>query len=246
MKISMILAICFIASTMAVVPACAAASHCKSCSTTTSTACTGCYNYKGDTGPRYLSAAACKNKVTAIKHCKIYDDSLNAAATNKEGACWMCDFGEVILETTTGNDVAITCPKTRPILCAAIANCKQQECKTSDAGTTYTTACVLCESYFGASAANACAGNMMPNCYHSFWSSTVQGCTYPKSGYVAASDKLSVIAYTTDVNCQVLASGSTTQCQTCWDGYYWASQDCKLSANLLGAGFFFAVGLFIN
>jgi hypothetical protein len=75
-----------IASAMAVVPACTAASHCKSCSTTTSTACTGCYNYKGHTGPRYLSAGACRNQVTAIENCKIYDDSLNAAATTKEGA----------------------------------------------------------------------------------------------------------------------------------------------------------------
>lgn len=246
MKISTILVICLIASTKAVVPACLAENYCKSCSTTVATACTGCYNYKGLIAPRYLSASDCKNSLTAIKGCKIYDDSLTSADTTIEGACRMCDFGYVILQTTTGTDVAITCLDIRPTLCAAINHCKQQECKTFDAGVTYTTACVMCDSTKGASAANACEGVKIPNCYLSFWSSTQQGCTYPNPGYVTASDKLSLVAYSTDVNCQVLASGSTTQCQTCWDGYYWALTDCKLSAKLLGATLLLSVSLFIH
>jgi hypothetical protein len=146
---------------------------------------------------------------------------------------------------TTGAAIGITCPKIRPTLCDAIADCKQQECKTSDKGATYTAACVMCDSGKGASTVNACAGIIMTNCNLSFRSSTQQGCTYPKSSYVPVSDKLSLVAYFTDLNCQVLASGSTTQCQTCWDGYFWATINCKLSAKLLGAAFLFAVGLFI-
>lgn len=158
----------------------------------------------------------------------------------------MCDFGYVILQTTTGTDVAITWPDIRPTLCAAIDHSKQQECKTSDDAATYTTACVMCDIARGASAANACAGVIIPNCYLSFWSSTQQGCSYPNPGYVTASDKLSLVAYSTPVDCKVLASGSTTQCQTCWDGYYWALTGCKISAKLLVATFLFAVGLFIH
>jgi hypothetical protein len=55
-----------------------------------------------------------------------------------------------------------------------------------------------------------------------------------------------LIAYTTESNCAHLAAGFTTQCLTCWDGYYWNTTVYKLSAKLLRAAFLAIVGLFVN
>jgi hypothetical protein len=57
MKLSILLVICLIASTMAVVPACVSATYCGECSVTApATDCVACHNMKGTVGPRFLDA----------------------------------------------------------------------------------------------------------------------------------------------------------------------------------------------
>ena len=246
MKLSIILVICLIASTMAVAPACLAASYCKTCSTTDGTTCDACFNYKlGTIGAKYKTGSTCTNSATAITNCKIYSSGLVAASTLLSGACTVCDSDYTTVETTAGGVVTPTCVATRPAACAAITDCMQVRCATSNAGTTYTSTCSLCDKGKGASAVNACAGTILANCDYSMWGSA-QNCYYASSGYVVASTSLTVVAYTTDSNCQTLAASSTTQCQECWDGYYWNTTVCKLSAKVLGAAFLAVVALFIN
>jgi hypothetical protein len=73
MKLSILLVICLIASTMAVTPACLAASYCKGGNTTVATTCDTCFNYKlGTIGAKFKAAGTttCTNSVSAISSCK--------------------------------------------------------------------------------------------------------------------------------------------------------------------------------
>jgi len=248
MKLSITLVICLIASTIAVVPACLAASYCKSCSTVTSTTCTSCFNWKmGTIGPKYMTSPTCANSVLAVAGCKIYSPNLTSA-TPGAGACQNCDSSKPIVELSVGGITQGVCASSLPTGCTDIANCGQMLCSSSDAGVTYTATCKMCSSGKGASAINACAGTIITNCDVSYWSASagVAVCGYPKSGYAVDSTSLILTAYTTDSNCQQLVAGSTSQCGTCWDGYYWNTNVCKLSAKLLGAAFLAIISLFVN
>jgi hypothetical protein len=249
MKISILIVVCcLIASTFAVVPACVAANYCRGCSTTIATNCTRCHNWHmGTIGAKFLSNNACVNSLTPIEGCKIYKDTLTTAPTaNQAGSCVMCDKHMPIVETTASSVVTVTCAKIPPTGCAKIDNCEQMKCETSDSGASYTATCSMCEKGKGASAANACAGTIPVNCEVAAWIGSAAKCYYPSKGYAMDSTWVTPIAYTTDPACQALASGTTTQCQICWDGYYWDATVCKLSAKLIGASFLFIVGLFID
>jgi hypothetical protein len=249
MKISILIVVCcLIASTYAVVPACVAANYCRGCSETIATNCTRCHNWHmGTIGAKFLTNNACVNSLSPIKGCKIYKDTLTLAPTaNVAGSCVMCDKDMPIVETSANNVVSVTCAKTRPTACAKIDNCHQQKCETSDAGVTYTSTCISCEKEKGASAYNACAGTIPVNCEKASWFSGAAKCLYASKGYAVDSTFVTPVAYTTDSACQALVVGSTTQCSICWDGYYWDTTFCKLSAKLIGAAFLFIVGLFIN
>ena len=250
MKLYIILLVCLISSTMSLVPACRAENYCKGCSTTTPTACTSCFNWKlGHVGAKYLTGTTCLNSATVIIRCMRYDSGLRSASTLLPGACQQCDPLYTLVEksvTIKGHvTVTPTCVPNRPTGCAAIRECMQLKCSSSDAGYTYTSTCSLCNKGKGASATNFCVGTIIPNCNYSMWVSQ-QKCLYAHRGYAVAFGNLSAVAYTIDINCQSLATGSTTQCQECWDGYYWNWIHCRLSAKLLGTAFLAIVGLFVN
>ena len=244
MNLYIILVICLIPSTMAVVPACPGSSYCKACSTSTATHCTLCFNWKlGMIGPRYLSGNKCLNAQTAIPYCKVYCPNATTAMTGAD-SCEQCDNGSLVLEVTSAGVTSVVC-NLLPPGCSALADCEQQKCASSDGGHNFTATCLLCKSSKGASAANACAGTIIANCDNARWVAGAQHCAYPKSGYAVESTGLTSVAYTADSNCQQLAAGSDTQCQSCWDGYYWNTSVCKLSGKLLGAAFLAAVGFFV-
>ena len=246
MKLSIILVVCLIASTMAVVPACLAASYCKAWSITTANNCDRCHNWKlGTIGATYVSANACLNGVAALAGCKIYNPNTITAA-NGAGSCRQCNSSKPIVELTAGGDTSVVCAATLPTGCPPIANCEPQICASSDASPTYTATCLHCSSGKGVSAANACAATIMTNCETSWWAGTAQVCGYPKSGYAVERISLVLHAYATDSDFQQLATRSTTQCQTCWDGYYWNTTVWKLSAKLLGSAFLVVVGFFVK
>lgn len=249
MKLTILLTFCLIATALAVTPACVAANYCKGCSETVATTCTSCHNWKmGKIGAKYLATDKCLLSVTAIANCKIYSSGLTVASTLSTGACLMCDSGYTMVETTTtGPVITPTCVKTKPTACTLVANCSNTNCKTSDAGVTFTTpTCNSCDSGKGASTASACAGTIVANCDTALWNGTAQACHYPKSNYAVASTGLTTVAYTTDKNCQQLQSVTATNCENCWDGYYWNTTSCKLSAKVMVAGLLFLIGLFIN
>jgi hypothetical protein len=227
-------------------PACVAASYCKACSTTTVTECAMCFNYKlGTIGARYKTGTTCTNSLSAISNCNTYNPDLTVSTVASTGACQTCDSDYAVVETTTAGVIAVTCVDL-PTGCADITDCMQVVCKTSNAGTTYASTCGVCDSGKGHSAANACAATIITNCDYTTWSGTVQNCKFADSGYAVASTMLTAVAYTTDSNCQTLATTVTTDCQVCWDGYYWNTTVCLLSAKLLGAAFLAVVALFIN
>jgi hypothetical protein len=152
MKLSILLVICLIASTMAATPACLAASYCKGCNTTVATTCDTCFNYKlGTIGPKWKSGTTCTNSLSAIANCKTYSPFLTAATTALTGACVTCDSDYAVVETTTGGVTTPTCVS-RPTACADITDCMQVVCKTGDAGATYASTCKICDSGKGASA----------------------------------------------------------------------------------------------
>jgi hypothetical protein len=248
MKISILIVVCgLIASTFALVPACVAANYCRGCDTSIPTNCTLCHNWHlGTIGAKALVNNNCVTSLTAIKGCKIYKGDLTTASTAIAGSCIMCSKDHPIVEITASGVVTVTCDKTAPTGCAKIDNCQQMKCETSDAGANYTSSCTVCAKGKGASAANACAATIPANCEVAIWFGGAALCTYPSKGYAMDSTYVTPVAYTTDTACQALVSGSTTQCQVCWDGYYWDTTLCKLSAKLIGAAFLVIVGLFIN
>jgi hypothetical protein len=249
MKISILIVVCcLIASTFAVVPACIAANYCRGCDTSIATNCTRCHNYHmGTIGAKFLTSNNCVNSLTPIVGCKIYYDRLTTAPTSTvAGSCVMCDKEMPIVETTTAGVVSVTCEKDLPTGCTKIDNCHQPKCTTADAGVNYTSTCVQCEKGKGASAIDACAATIPANCEVSAWIGGAAKCEYASKDYAMDSTWLTPVAYTTDSACQALMAGSITQCQICWDGYYWDTTVCKLSTQLIGAAFLFVVGLFIN
>jgi hypothetical protein len=173
-----------------------------------------------------------------------YSPSLTVATTASAGACQTCDSDYAVFESVASTVITVTCVAL-PTGCADITDCMQVKCFTDDGGTTYSSTCNVFDLGKGANATNTCTGTIITNCdYASF--GTDQNCMYVSSGYAVANDSLSAIAYTTDSNCQRLVTGITTQCQHCWDGYYWKTTICLLSTKLLGAAFLAVIALIIN
>jgi hypothetical protein len=102
----------------------------------------------------------------------------------------------------------------------------------------------MCASGFGAKLDKSdCTATQIANCDME-WSDGAAQCYVAKAGYAVAVGITTTIAYTTDVNCQILLDA--TQCGTCKDTYFWDTTVCTLSAKLLGAAFLAVVALFIN
>lgn len=244
-----VLLLVLIASAIAVTPACAPASYCKGCSETVATTCTSCFNWMaGAIGPKAMisPATTCGTAVAAITNCQIYNSG-NGQAAAKAGTCLLCKDGNVVVETQPTSILTAyvpTCPATAPSGCTKIANCKQTKCSKAFGATAYTTTCSLCDSGKGPSSATACAGTIMANCDLAYWSSSVQGCWHPKSGYAVVNGAASTVAYTTDKNC-VMLGVVATQCVSCWDGYYWNTTSCKLFASLISGAAFSLLALFM-
>jgi hypothetical protein len=254
-KLSILLVICLIASTIAVTPACVSASYCKGCSNTAATQCTSCYNTSvGTLGARFLDGTlkTCTGLVTVIAGCKIYNPMLATTAVATQASCQLCTTGlmnyEVQGTTATTDPYVITC--TAAVTnCPVIANCLQPRCADASTqgtpGTFATKTCELCDGTKAADAAATCLGaTLMVGCQNERWNGTATSCYYPKTGYAVASGALSAITYTTDANCQILLDA--TQCGSCADGYWWNTTECTLSAKLLAAAFLAVVALFIN
>jgi hypothetical protein len=247
MKLSILLVICLIASTMAVTPACVSSTYCKGCSNTTATSCTSCYNSTGTVGPRFLADAKCEGALDLITNCKTYSKSFTSKTTaTVTEACFMCDdktYWAKELKADAAATITVTCSKTPQTGCTLITDCAQSICKGVAATGLHT--CALCDVAKGAKAdGTACDATIITNCSQEYSNGTAAECYNAATGYAVAVGLTSVIAYTTDVNCQILLDA--TQCGTCKDTYWWDTTKCALSAKLLGAAFLAVVALFIN
>jgi hypothetical protein len=207
-----------------------------------------------------------------ITNCKIYNPKLIAKTTGTtSGDCLLCDDKSYWLreeEAPAATTLTITCDTTNQDPTDGckdkIVDCDQNRCK----GKKFVAAsrrilgefehdrilvdkvvsvkaCMMCVAGKGAKGdRSACAETIITNCSQEYGNGTAAECYTPATGYAVAVGLTSTIAYTADVNCQILLDA--TQCGTCKDGYWWDTTKCTLSAKLLGAAFLAVVTLFIN
>jgi len=237
---------------------CTSANYCIGCSSTTTNACTSCFNWgSGKIGAKALnvSSSNCQTALSlTVTDAKFYIGSTTTTNSLATGTLFnnVLQCKKTYLNYTyTGGVTA--CSNTATSGCTAVSNCDQMVCWNNS---TVTSGCRFCKRNYSATitstnvaGATACAsGNTITNCEtqmaYSSGSATSALCYICKSNYAVASTALTCTSYSTDSNCRQLNSSGT--CSQCWFAYYWNTSKCKLAANLMSVAMIAFAAFFFN
>lgn len=231
---------------------CKKSSYCLGCDSVIQDKCTACFNGGlSGIGTRELSfdpvqgVNNCKNFLVEerrIKGCKYYSGSETTGGQNDVNTCFRCEeaylnWDELTLKAECSDIKGLGCKD----LEKPIPNCLSTVCFSGRSGNSY--GCRMCDKKYSGYIwdENNNAGSLVcmkiiviSNCEFSRQVSTSTFFCYScLVGFAVSSNETQCVAFTKDTTCRKLGSGNT-QCEYCWDGYYWDTVKCILAGYIPG------------
>lgn len=231
---------------------CKKSSKCLGCDSVIQDKCTSCFNGgMTNAGARMLSfdpeqgVNNCKGNLEVqrtIPGCKYYSGRETTGGKNDVSTCFRCEEGFLNWDELTGK---AECSDKKGPGCVdlekPIPNCLNTVCFSGKAGNSY--GCRMCDKKYSGYIwdENNNAGSLVcmkiiviSNCEFSLQVSTSTFFCYScLVEFAVSSNETQCVSFTKDTTCRKLGSGNT-QCEYCWDGYYWDTVKCILNGYIRG------------